>query len=243
MAVDIEEVTDRMKTAKPFMVLLLTLLIATATAAAADRVETEPLFLRQNQAGIRLGVWASQGDQPPDSGGISVEGQDAAGYFSTNIKENAFFFEAFYAYRLNSRFMLEIAGGTANRGSVTISNGNASDVGNLVLYPITVQGRFYPLTSPLLGVYPYATAGFGLYIGRRTVQFTNASYYYSNWEEETGFDFDYTVGGGLDWPVASSVGLDLTVKYMPIEFSKSLVAVNDYEALTVTLGIKYLYLK
>lgn len=232
-----------MKTATPLIVLLLTLLISAATAVAADQDEAGPLFLKQNQAGIRLGVWASQGDQPPDSGGISVEGEASAGYFSTNVKENAFFFEAFYAYRLNRRLMLEIAGGTTNRGSVTITSGGASDVGNLVLYPITVQGRLYPFTSPLLGVYPYATAGFGLYIGRRTVQFTNASYYYSNWEEETGFDFNYTVGGGLDWPVASSVGLDLTVKYMPIKFSKTLVAVDEYQALTVTLGIKYLYLK
>jgi len=226
-----------MRTSTLLTIILSMILMGLGSVLASEQAETGPLFLRQNQGGIRLGVWAGQGDQPP------VEGGDDDGSFTTNIKKNAFYFEAFYAYRLNRRFLLEIAGGTTNRGSVTITSGGDSDIGNLVFYPITVQMRFYPTTSPLLGVYPFVTAGGGIYIGRRTVQFTNSSYYYSNWGEQSDIDFNYTVGGGLDWPLASSVGLDLAVKYMPVDFSKSLLTVNDYQALTITVGIKYLYLK
>jgi outer membrane protein W len=222
-------------------ILVLALFVVGNAWAAGE--SDGPSFLRQNQVGLRLGAWVNQGDRPPDSGDLDIEGSNDGGSFTTNIKDNAFYAEFFYAYRLSRQVMLELAAGTTNRGSVTLANDNGSDVGNLTIYPITAQARLYPFTGPMLGVYPYLSGGAGIYIGRRTVQFTNSGTFYSNWEEESGFDFTYAVGGGFDWPIASSIGLDVAAKYMPVNFSKSLLTVDDYQAFTITLGIKYLYLK
>ena len=49
------------------------------------------------------------------------------------------------------------------------------------------------------------------------------------------------LGGGLDWPLASVIGLDLNVQYMPINFSNKLIGENDYSSLTITVGVKYLF--
>ncbi len=226
---------------KQITIVLLTLLVVGNVGAAK---ETDgPLFLRQNQAGLRLGAWSSQGDSPPDSGIVTIDESTEYGSFTTNIKNSSFYLELFYAYRISDRLMLEIAGGTSNRGSVSITNGSSSDIGNLTLYPITIQARLYPFTAPLLGIYPYVSGGGGLYFGRRTVQFTDSGSSYSNWAEESGTDLNYAIGGGLDWPLASNFGLDLAVKYMPVNFSKLLLTVEDYQAFTITIGLKYIYLK
>ena len=53
--------------------------------------------------------------------------------------------------------------------------------------------------------------------------------------------FDYVVGGGMDWPVASIVAMDFQVQYMPIDFSEELIGVRDYSSFTITVGVKYLF--
>ncbi len=53
--------------------------------------------------------------------------------------------------------------------------------------------------------------------------------------------FYYSIGGGIDMPLASSLGLELNAKYMPINFSKSLIATEKYDGLSITIGFKYLF--
>jgi outer membrane protein W len=229
-----------------FRAILLPLTLACTLAASSPGAEgadkdSLPLFLRQHQVGVRLGGWTNLGDNPPDSGDITVNGTDIDGHFFTNLNSTAFFIELYYGHRWNRYLMLELAGGTANRGSVTITDSADSDIGNLVLYPITVQLRTYPFTTLTQSFYPYVSAGMALHIGRRKVQFTSAGYYFSNWEDETSFDLNWVVSGGIDWPLARQIGLDLNVKYMPVNFSSSLLTKNDYSAIAVTIGVKYLY--
>jgi hypothetical protein len=135
----------------------------------------------------------------------------------------------------------EFSLGSVNRGSVSLEAtvSGASDIGNLIIYPILAQLKLY--TPKILGsrLYPWVMAGGGLHYGRRSVQFSNSQYYGPNWQEETETDFNYVVGGGFDWPIAGSVGLDFAVKYMPINMS--LVTIDKYDALAFTIGVKYLY--
>ncbi|MEA3297029.1 MAG: hypothetical protein U9R56_04120, partial [candidate division Zixibacteria bacterium] len=209
---------------------------------AADKVggRNENSFSKKHQLGIRLGVWHHQGDSPPEPDQLILSTDTN---FKTNLKQSAFNFEGYFAYRLLSWAMVELSVGSVNRGSVTINEGTATDVGNLILYPILAQFKIYPLGTVISGFQPFMLAGGGFYYGRRTVQFTNSSDYYPNWQEDTGADINYIIGGGIDWPMANVLSLDLTVKYMPIKFSEPLVAMQNYNAVAFSIGIKYLYLK
>jgi len=211
----------------------MAVLLWTQTAAAAEEDSTD-LFLSQHQGGVRIGVWSNQGELPPAEGLVNETGT-----FKTNIHGGSAYVEGFFGFRLTPWLTADISLGAVNRGSVSIYDQGAEDIGNLIIYPITAQ---FKLNSPRIhgtGLYPFVSVGAGFMIGRRTVQFTNAGYYYSNWEEETDTDFNYTVGGGVDWPVADQIGLEFAVKYMPMNLS--LVTIEKQDALAFTVGVKYLY--
>ena len=214
-------------------IVALTLLV-TAGGIRGEELLLKDSFRGKHQLGVHLGAWHNLGESPLESGPVNESGT-----YQTNIKETAFYFEGYFGYRLLPWMLGEFSLGTVNRGSVTINEGNATDVGNLILYPIMAQLRFYPPVLTLGGVHAFVLAGGGLCYGRRTVQFTNAGSYYSNWEEESGTDFTYILGAGLDWPVAPSIAVDFGVKYMPINLA--LVTIDNYDAITFTVGVKYLY--
>jgi outer membrane protein W len=216
------------------VVLLILINWGTGSAeeAAADKYG---LFNRSHQAGIRLGVWANQGGSPPS--------KDTVYNFETNFHNANFYFEGYFAYRLCSHAMLEFSVGIVNRGSVTFIEANGTNVGNVLVHPILLQLKFYPLSSFTPKVQPYLVAGGGLYYGHRSVQFTTSSQvYYFGLDEQTGINFNYTFGGGVDLPIAKTIGLEANVRYMSINFSKGLQTVSDYDALVFTVGVKYLYL-
>jgi len=231
-----------LKSSKLLVIGVALLIIAAGQVLATDKESPQPdLFQTRHQAGIRIGVWSNQGDLPPSAGDI-VDGDPPVitGSFKTNIHSSSAYVEAYFGYRLSSRLIGEVSLGSVNRGSVTLSDAaGASDVGNLIIYPILVQLKLYTPTLPGTRLYPYLMAGGGLHYGRRNVQFTNSQISYANWQEETATDFNYVLGGGFDWPIAGSVGLDFTVKYMPINMS--LVVIDEYDALAFTVGVKYLY--
>jgi outer membrane protein W len=186
-------------------------------------------------------VWHNLGETPAATGPLDTGG-GGSGTYKTNVGDNSFVIEGHYGIDLFSGLMVEFSLGAVNRGSVTLQEGTDTDVGNLLIYPILVQLKFYPARSLKWRLQPFVLGGGGLHFGRRSVQFTNAGgYYYSNWEEDSGTNFNYVAGAGLDYSLGSSVGLDFVVKYMPIHFSKSLVTIEDYDAISFTLGVKYLY--
>jgi len=196
--------------------------------------EDQPGFTGKRQVGVRLGVWSNRGETPPKDGQVNEQGT-----FSTNIKESAFYFEGLYSYPLLPWTSAEISLGSVNRGSVTINEGSMSDIGNLIIYPVLIQLKVYPAFLLPTKFQPYLLAGGGLLHGRRTVQFTSSGSYYSNWAEESSTDFSYVLGGGIDYSIARPIGLDFTVKYMPIKLS--LLTIENYDAIAFALGIKYLY--
>ena len=212
--------------------LILTYALLGLAIPGTAQADGYPLFNEKHQAGIRLGVWANNGESPTDSVGIS----------ETNFKGACFYFEGYFAYRLAPTVMLELSFGIVNRGSVTFREAGATNVGNVLVHPILLQLKLYPLASLKAKLQPYLLAGGGLYYGRRSVQFTTSSdVYYYGLAEQSGTDFNYVLGGGIDWPIATTIGLEAGVKYMPIEFSKGLQTIRDYDAVAFTVGVKYLY--
>lgn len=200
--------------------------------AKPDQSDKYLLFNKMHQAGIRLGIWANNGGSPTDSPG-TVE---------TSFKEASLYFEGCFAYRLAPQAMLELSVGVVNRGSVTFREGNTTNIGNVLVHPILLQLKLYPLASVKLRFQPYLSAGGGLYYGRRTVQFTTSGdVYYFGVEEQSGTNLNYVLGGGIDWPIGKKIGLEAGIKYMPIEFSKGLQTIRDYDAIAFTIGVKYLY--
>lgn len=220
---------------KKIVLPVISILLFSYLGVNAQEAEPKETFKSKHQAGIRLGVWSNLGDTHPEG-----DTYESGFSFKTNINDASFYFEGYFDYRLSRYFMGGLSIGIVNRGSVTLALGSATDIGNILVYPMLLNLKFYPLASMNLKFQPYLTVGGGLYYGRRNVQLTT-SYYYSEFEEESSTKFNYSLGGGFDWPIAHSIGLDLNIRYLPIEFSDDLVAVSDYSAFTIAVGIKYLY--
>ncbi|MFH1374715.1 MAG: hypothetical protein ABII79_13065 [bacterium] len=212
-----------------WLLMAAVILIHAESSLAGDSL----LFHDRHQTGARLGMWANSGESPVAS--------DPNGMFETNFHDACFYIEGFLALRLSRPLMLELSAGVVNRGSVTFIQNNITNHGSVQVHPILVQLKFYPLFATSSRLQPYLLAGGGLYYGRRSVQFTTSSNIYYGIQEQTGTDINYTLGGGCDWPLGSTVGLEAAVKYMPVQFSKGLQTISNYEAVALTVGIKYLY--
>ncbi|HOP07800.1 MAG TPA: outer membrane beta-barrel protein [candidate division Zixibacteria bacterium] len=221
-------------------ILITTLFIGLILATSVASEESDS-FLQSHQAGARVGAWINLGDSPPESGIITVN-DVATGSYETNINDGAAYFEAFYGHRLSRHWMIEAALGVVNRGSVTLGETDgATDIGNLSIYDLQASAKYYPIRIGAR-IHPYVQLGGTFIVGRRAVQFTNSSYYSSNWEEENAYKFSWMAGTGIDIPVATQIGLDFNVRYLPIKFGDKLVTIDNYDALTVTAGVKYLFL-
>ncbi len=215
------------------LVGLIVLFAVCMVQAQPSAAEKHGGFSRSHQAGIRLGVWNNMGDLPPK------EDSMGGARYAADIKDASFYFEGFFAYRVSPAFMIEGALGIVNRGDVTVEDSfGDSYVGGLTLYPIQLKAKFYPLGDSHGKMFPYLAAGAGIYHGRHDIQFTSDPFVVSG---NSKTSFSYLLGGGLDYQVADVVGLDLNVNYLPVKFSDDLFEVKDYQALTVTVGVKYLF--
>lgn len=211
----------------------LALLLSTVAVAQDTALDTRDGFAYRHQAGVRLGAWANLGDTPVpfDTSGDSR--------YEADIKDASFYLEGFFAYRFNPTLMGELSVGIVSRGDISVVQDGFSYFGSLTLYPIQLRLKVYPLSNHSGKFYPYVMGGLSVYHGRHDVQFTDD--YWTFFREPSRTSFSYTIGGGIDMPVASQIGLDAAITYMPINFSKTLFTINDYDALTITVGVKYLF--
>jgi opacity protein-like surface antigen len=188
-----------------------------------------------HQMGIRIGGWANLGDDPPSTG--------LSGNFKSTIHSGSAYGEAFLAWKLFNGGFAEVDLGAVNRGRVTLVENGQQYIGNLLVTPLLLQCRYYPVMGQNAKIFPFLTAGGGVYFGRRSVQFSTNSYAstYGGFNDDSQSELNYVVGGGIDYRVSRSIALELQSKYMPIHF-RQLALVENYTALTITFGVKYLYL-
>ncbi len=210
-----------------------------AQTAVAAAESTAPSFVRSHQLGARIGGWANQGILPPARQDISD-----GSYYLTHVSNGSFYFEGFFGYRMNRSLMFELSLGLVSRGDVTLvePDSGGANIGTLQLYPVNAKLKFYPFTRANGTIFPYVFAGGGFTYGRHDIQFSRGynAYLRAEFGQNSETDFTYVVGGGVDWPVASMIGLELSGQYMPVNFSGRLIGVRDYSAITITVGIKYL---
>ena len=113
---------------------------------------------------------------------------------------------------------------------------------SLVIYPILLKARFYPLGASPTRLHPYVLAGGGVYYGKHDVQIIdNYAGLTADLDQSSETIFSYVLGAGFDWPVAEVIALELQAQYMPIDSTKDLVGVQDYSSFTITIGAKYLF--
>ena len=125
------------------LLIAIPAVLAQVPAQETDE-DTYPTIERKHQVGIRLGGWINAGDDIPE---FAVDTTSLA-ILETSIKCGSFYFEAYGAYAVLPSTFLELSIGIVNRGSVTIQDGQFQDIGNLVLYPILLQLKWYPF-APL----------------------------------------------------------------------------------------------
>lgn len=220
---------DKKNRSNHALVTLLTLVFLLSLGAVSSAQNDSGFYARQ-QAGLRLGGWLNQGTLPTEDPLIK-----------TDVSNNSFYAEFYGAWRIFERGFLEISLGFANRGDASVVDTVTSSqfFGNLVIYPVLAQLKYYPPGFRQLSFKPYLEGGVGLYMGRHSVQFTDARYL--GIQEATRTKFSYVFGGGFDWPLSQSIGLDFNTRYFPIKFGEELFTVKDFSAVTITVGIKYLF--
>jgi len=224
-------------------VVALWLILSAAPVAAQDEPPEETLndlYLRSHQVGGRIGGWANLGDSPPEVQGTPP----AAGSFTTDFSGGNFYLEGYFAYRFNRWLVGEFSLGLVSRGDVTIYEiGGGSSFGSLNVYPVLMKLRVYPFAGLSGSIHPYVFAAGGVYYGKHSISIVNSyeGLLRANFGEESQTALGYALGGGIDWPLASVVALDLNIQYLPIDFGDPLIAVEDYSSVTITVGVKYLF--
>ncbi|UCD64501.1 MAG: outer membrane beta-barrel protein [Candidatus Zixiibacteriota bacterium] len=219
-----------------FSAILITLAaVLTGSVYAQEEEDSFPSIDRKYYVGVRLGGWVNAGEDIPQFAVDTV----ADAVLETDIKDGSFYFEAYGAYAVLPQAYLELSVGVVNRGTVSVFQGPFSDIGNLVLYPMLLQLKFYPFAPIRSRFQPFVAVGGGVYYGRQDVQFTN-DLFFTNLNEDSETDINYTLAAGADWLLNDFLALELHGRYMPINFSQPLITARDYDAVSVSVGVKYL---
>lgn len=190
-----------------------------------------------HQAGIRLGGWSNSGQIPS----ASYVGPDFS--YTTDFKGGAFYFEGFVGLRFSPIFMGELSLGIFNRGDVNFRDDIYDDsfYGNLLIYPMLLRAKLYPLGATSAKLQPFLSAGGGFYYGHHNIQFYQSSSLYAGFNTPSATSFEYTIGGGVDLPIATHIALEANASWLPLKFGKDLITIRDYDGLAITIGIKYLF--
>ncbi|MEW5922755.1 MAG: outer membrane beta-barrel protein [Candidatus Zixiibacteriota bacterium] len=217
---------------KIFIILMAGVIFLSPASSALELVKKN--FSDKNFAGARLGVWTNLGDKDaPEASGIDMEFDNSSVYG-----------EFFYAFRVAPPLAVEISLGLYSRGDVLYSYETSTYIGAVNLYPVFLSAKLYPFYKlESLPFYPYAQPGVGFVYGSQSViDYDDYYYYYYGYTaEDTETRFTYILGGGIDWPVASNIGLTASYKYMPVKFGEALAGVRDYSGWTLTIGVGYIF--
>jgi outer membrane protein W len=216
-------------------IIALYMMIVFILPSGGNADTIKPGYLQKNFVGARLGAWSNLGDKDP----VSDENY-AAEFSGTSI-----YGEFFYAHRIAPALAFEFALGMYSRGDIEYINQGNTYLGAVSLYPIIVTAKFFPLASvKSLNFYPYIQAGGGVYYGKRDEIDIYYTFYDDDiWRQETETKISYTFGGGIDFAIASQIGITINARYTPIEFGSALAGYEDYSNWDITIGAGYLFKK
>lgn len=206
--------------------VLIFSLICTTTIQAG---EADPFgFFTKKYIGARLGVWVNTGD-------------DLTGD-NENISNSSFYGEFFFSRNLWPALAAEFIIGLYGRGDIEIQDAGSTYQGQLNIYPILVTAKFYPLAGlKMMGPKPYLQAGGGLIVGSRPRVKYDDYYGVYDVEQETEAALSYTLGGGIDFPVADQIALTANFRYTPADFGGEFDGVKDFSGYQITFGAGYIF--
>lgn len=210
-----------------FWIGLATVILLPASLSAVEIVSND--YLQMHSAGGRLGVWTSTGDKTTvDNDGDRFE-----------PSKSSFYGEFFYAHRLASSFAAEISIGIFSRGDFKYLTREDVLLGSVNIYPVFLTGKLYPLAQlQNISIHPYFQFGGGIVHASRS----GIDYYYGvEFTDESETELTYTLGGGIDFPVADQICLLANFKYLPVKFSNPLVGIKDYSGWQLSIGLAYTF--
>ncbi len=216
-------------------VVMMALILAGSAAALEKGPVNSLREARYSMVGVRLGAW------------ISTQGANTVQDLTVKSKmpDAGFYTEVFVDYRVVPVMFLEGSLGIASRGDAVIEFAGSRYIGTINLYQALFQIKFSPLAGVSEKFLPFVVAGGGVAWGRQSIDFvTNYNYFdYQEYASRTETDFLPVIGGGIDFPVAEQVGLNVAVKYHPIKFTNPLVGVKDFSGTAVSMGVAYYFHK
>lgn len=212
------------------LIVCLSLCLFSSSLWALEK-EVNPRLIeaRYSMAGIRLGVWSDQGELPQTD------------TIDFDLSRTGFVTELFIDYRLTPAILGEVSFGILSRGDVTIEKGTYKFVGPIILYPIMIQLKISPLSGRSEKLHPYLIGGGGFTFGKHNIDIilgNPSTREYLN-AQRTVTDFNFVFGGGIDLALSDQIGLNLNVKYHPIQFGDELAGIKDYSGLSMTIGAAY----
>lgn len=213
-----------------FSLLLLAvmmLLVVPAESYAQDQDRHD--FYTKHFAGGRFGVWVNSGDKSPVT---------ESRYDAEDLPGSAVYGEFFYAHRLLPALAFEVSVGVYSRGEIKYYDEIETFEGSVNLYPVNLSAKIYPLAGlKRIAIHPYLQIGGGICHGKRD----KIDYFNYVWYEDSETKLTYTLGGGIDFPVADQIGLTANVRYTPIKFGEPLAEYQDYSAWQITVGVGYIF--
>ena len=213
----------------PFVILIGALFLS---GNIHSQDAAEPGFQNKNFAGARVGFWSNTGDKK------TIPSSD----FSMEFSNSSIYGEFFYAHRISPLLALELTIGIYSRGDIRYLRSADTYIGAVNIYPIFVAAKVYPLKSldglPFLF---YLQPGVGFVYGNQNVINYDIYYDYGYDVSDSRLKFTYSLGAGIDIPVASQIALTSNFRYVPVKFGKPLAEVQDYSGWTLTIGAGYIF--
>lgn len=210
------------------ILILAVCILCLISGSAIQAGEADPFgFFSKKYIGGRLGVWVNTGDD------LTVNNE--------NTSNSSFYGEFFFSRNIWPALAAEFIIGLYGRGDIEIQDAGNTYQGQLNIYPILATAKLYPLAGfSGMSLRPYLQAGGGLVIGNRPVfRYIYSGYYDA--EQETEVAFAYTLGGGIDFPVADQIALTANVRYTPADFGGEFDGVKDFSGYQITFGAGYIF--
>ena len=211
------------------LTLLFVLIISFAISSDLFAVErSQTGFSNSHFIGGRFGAWT----MTTDEGIIDT---------LTDFSSGALYLEFFYNHRITSFLSGEVSIGLFSQGDLEYEPGTGTTTGAVKLYPFFLSAKLYPPTkNKNISLWPYLRIGGGVVHGTRDMTSTYSAHPANYYLEETQTKITYTLGFGIDWPIADQIGLNIDFKNTPVKFGKHLAGLKEYSGWTLTVGVGYI---
>ena len=186
-----------------------------------------------NLIGLRVGLWRMS----------STDVEPELPYYAASSKSISPYGEFFLCYGLKRGFLAELSLGSCDRGETRLEIEDGYYWESLTIYPISLGGRFYPLSfKPPIPWQPYLDLGVSYVVGSSSLDYGSFSPGFRGFFEgyvKTHSAFGAFTGAGLDFNISRPLIINLDVKYRWVKFGEEVGGIKDYSGAQFTLGFAY----